>query len=58
MIHDRPDFRIYDWRYGSGATQYTQFNKEFIANFAWIPDGKSLVASRETVARDVILMTE
>jgi serine/threonine protein kinase len=30
----------------------------FIANFEWMPDGKSLAASRGKISRDVILITE
>ncbi len=43
---------------GSGAKQFTNFKKDFIRNFAWMPDGNSLVVSRGEVTTDVILITQ
>ena len=43
---------------GSGAKQYTDFKKDYIADFAWMPDGKGLVVSHGTVSTDVILVSD
>lgn len=43
---------------GGQQKQFTHFKENFIASFAWTPDGKSVVVTRGELRSDVVLLTD